>query len=419
MKSAVYSSRFTADGLRIMSGSDDGVVRAWDLATSSLLFTLRGSADYVRAQASSPASKHIWSAGSYDGKARVYDLRTRETLFTLDHGSQVDEVLLLPGGARAVTIGGADIKLWDFFAGGKMVTSVRSHAKAVTCGALSFGGDRLLTGGLDGQVKVHDITTMDIVSSMFFGAQILTLAASPQVNRIAVGLIDGTVDVRVQKRGVVLHDTRDTGDQVISLCQQSGKLKETMFEGWGRGFEKQRKSRSRSGTKRYLLRGPKVGICDSRDFAVGGRRRVNLKEYDVLLRKFCYGEALDSALKTRKARVAVSMVDELIVRGGLRTALSGRSNQGISLILSLIAKKIGDPRYAAVLTQLTEALLDMYGDVFGVSADNDSPDKSLVRILKKVKREIFAIKYLYTIDGMLAVIGSARPVDGSSVELAR
>jgi U3 small nucleolar RNA-associated protein 15 len=412
---AVHSSLFSADGLRIMTGSDDGTVKSWDLATGKQVFSLKGATDYIRAQAASPASKHIWATGSYDRHARIYDLRTRNILFTLDHGSQVDKVILLPGGARAITIGGPEVKVWDFFAGGRMVVNLRNHAKAVTCGALSSSGDRLLTGGLDGQVKVHDASSFDLITSMSFDAQVLALAVSPQGNRIAVGLVDGTVDIRARKADLVTPASIPNGssDEPALLPQQQGALKERLFEGWGRGFEKPKRKGPNPGSLRYYLRGEREGPTDSRDVIVAKRRRTRLKTHDVLLRKFAYGEALDAALAGRSVKVAASVLEELIARDGLRAALAGRDALGLRPVLSLVSKRVNDAAYAPLLTRVAETIIDVYADVLGRESGPDSIDSWLRKILSSVKREVAVIRELCNLQGMLSVVGSSIQAAGN------
>lgn len=409
--SAVHSSLFTPDGLRVMTGCDDGIVRGWDIATSKLLFTLRGSADYVRTQASSPVSRHVWATGSYDRRARVYDLRTRKMLFTLDHGSQVDQVLLLPGGSRAVTLGGPDAKVWDFFAGGKLVGHLRNHAKAVTCGSLSTDGRHVLTGGLDGEVKVHDAGSLEMVSSMSFAGQVLSVAVAPQNVRVAVGLIDGTIDVRTQagKRNPALTlPASNIGDEPVFLPQQKGALKERLFDGWGRGFEKQKRKDFNPGSMRYYLRGASAKPSDDRDVVVMRRKRSKLKKHDRLLQRFSYGEALDSVMVKNwhlvRTKLAVSVIEELIARDGLRLALSNRIPRTLEPVLHLLFCRIADPFFSNTLCHVLDIVLDLYAGMFGNCAENEGIDAQLWKIKEKVHDEVGTIRQLCSIQGMLDLL---------------
>lgn len=382
-----------------MTGSDDATVRTWDLATSRCLFSLTDAKDYVRAQAPSPSSKHVWMVGSSDRKARLYDLRTQKCLFTLDHGYQVDDVLILPGGARAVTIGGAEAKVWDFFAGGRLVSRLGSHAKAVTCGAIDTVGQRLLTGGLDGQVKVHDLTTYETTAALAYGSQILTVAVSPDGQRVGVGMVDGTADVRARK---------GFADD-LPATEPGGGLKERQFEGWGRGFEKEKtKPRGpRPGTMRYYMRGGGESVVDDRDVVVGKQGKSNLKPYDKLLQKFAYGKALDTALETKTTSIVVSVIEELILRSALEGALAGRDQESLVPILSLIRRNIRNPLYTVRLTQLSNVVLDMYGGEFGHGSE---ADKLLTGILSCVHEERLVCRQLSLMQGAIESIMAAAEI---------
>lgn len=396
-----------------MTGCDDGIVRGWDIATSKLLFTLRGSADYVRTQAPSPVSRHVWATGSYDRRARVYDLRSRKVLFTLDHGSQVDQILLLPGGSRAVTLGGPDVKVWDFFSGGKMVGQLSNHAKAVTCGALSTDGGHILTGGLDGEVKVHDSGSLEMVSSMSFAGQVLSVAVAPQNSRVAVGLIDGTIDVRAQsgKRNpaLTLPASNMIGDDPVFVPQQKGALKERLFDGWGRGFEKEKRKHYNPGSMRYYLRGASAKPSDNRDVVVTKKKeRKKLKKHDRLLQRFSYGEALDSVMvkkwSLQRTKLAVAVIEELIARDGLRLALSNRIPRTLEPILCLLFCRIADPFFSKTLCHVLENVLDLYAGMFGNCSKDDGIDGLLAKIKGKVHDEVVTIRQLCSIQGMVDLL---------------
>lgn len=375
-KGPVRSTRFSSDGLRVMTGSDDSVVKVWDLPTSKSLFALDDATDYIRAQAASPASRHVWMVGSADRYARLYDLRSQDCLFTLDHKHQVDDVIILPGGARAVTIGGSEAKVWDFFAGGKHVHTIAPHAKAVTCGAVHAESGTLATAGLDGSLKLHDISSFETKGVMSFSSQILSINISADGKRYGVGMADGTVDIRASpkfKKG-------------LGTTGPAGGLQEREFEGWGRGFERLDKDteKPRPGTLRYFNRGGNAPVGDL-DVVVRRASQYVLKDYDRCLRKFEYSKALDLAVESGKTPVLVGVVEELIMRGGLKGALIGRTLNDLCPLLKIIRKHVRDPYYSLRLCHLLNVVLDMYGNEFGKS---EEADKHLSVILQNVKSEI-------------------------------
>jgi len=66
----------TPDGRQIVSGSDDGTVRVWDLATGEAARTLTNYGAPVAAVAVTPDGRQIVS-GSDDDTVRMWDLPTR------------------------------------------------------------------------------------------------------------------------------------------------------------------------------------------------------------------------------------------------------------------------------------------------------------------------------------------------------
>lgn len=362
----------------------------WDLPTGKSLLTLTDAKDYIRAQCPSPASKHMWCVGSYDRIARVYDLRTREILFTLDHGSQIDDVVILPGGVRAVTVGGTDVKVWDFFSGGRLVSKLSNHAKAVTSCAVHPSGDRLLTAGLDGQIKVQDMANFDVGATMYYPSPIVSLAISPDGKRVGTGCMDGIAEVRVRK--AVREDVPAPGVGI-------GR-KERQFEGWGGGFEKPRREGPRPGSRRYFDRG---GFTkpDAGDVVVQQTSRAKSKAYDRYLRKFEFAKALKAAVGTKDTAVVVSVVEELSARKSLRNAVVGCTDEAIEDQLHLIVKNIDLPLYTTRLTQLLNVILDVHGGDFG---KGDFGDELLRRIHRKVKEQVQIGRELSRLQGGLEVV---------------
>src|SRR5437763_1663757 len=80
--SAVYGVAVTPDGKRAVSGSWDGTLRVWDLATGKTAATLGGHTDAVYGVAVTSDGKRAVSA-SGDHTLRVWDLATGKTVATL------------------------------------------------------------------------------------------------------------------------------------------------------------------------------------------------------------------------------------------------------------------------------------------------------------------------------------------------
>merc|ERR1740121_1842734 len=114
----------TSDRARCATGSRDGKLRIWDVATSELLQTVDAHSDCMKAIAPGPGGPDGWITAGQDGKVKVWDLRAVGSeeaaassglasgcVLAVDHGSPVEAGVAFPGGAMYVSAGGTEIKL--------------------------------------------------------------------------------------------------------------------------------------------------------------------------------------------------------------------------------------------------------------------------------------------------------------------
>jgi len=110
----IRAATVSSDGLRVVSGSGDSVVRVWDAASGELRRTLKGNAGAVREVAMTPDGHWVVSAGE-DGTVRVWDVQSGAPIRALEgHAGAVNAVAMSPG-ARRVLSGGDDgmLRIWE------------------------------------------------------------------------------------------------------------------------------------------------------------------------------------------------------------------------------------------------------------------------------------------------------------------
>jgi WD40 repeat protein len=112
---AVLSAVISADGARIVSGSNDGTAIVWDAASGKLLQRLEGHAGGVTAVGISADGGRVLT-GSLDRTARVWDAQSGELLAILKggHFQHVHGAAISPDGKRVVTAScDHSVVLWD------------------------------------------------------------------------------------------------------------------------------------------------------------------------------------------------------------------------------------------------------------------------------------------------------------------
>ncbi|KAJ7365692.1 snoRNA-binding rRNA-processing protein [Desmophyllum pertusum] len=349
-------TKFLLDNLHAMSGSDDKCVMCWDIATGQNLTTFKEHEDYVRCGVASQTSKDIFITGAYDHCLKVWDMRSQGSVLSMDHGSPVECVQIFPTGGICISAGSNIIKVWDILGGGRLLAGFSNHQKTIT--SICFDGEhrRLLSGSLDRHVKIYDIQDYTVVHSMDYPSPILSLAVSPDDTHVVTGMSNGFLSIKYRLK-------QDEQDEVPTVKKLT------------------------AGTYHYFVRG-KNSQPQQDDFVVSAARKHKLKEHDQLLKKFEYSKALDSVLTKSpygRAPLLASVLQELIRRKGLWRALAGRDEEGLVPILEFLIRYINNPRYTALITDVANAVLDIYGSVFGQS---EKVDRLFTKLRNKIGVEI-------------------------------
>ncbi|XP_063955936.1 U3 small nucleolar RNA-associated protein 15 homolog [Lytechinus pictus] len=337
----VHVAKFAANN-QVMSCSDDNTVRCWDIPSEEEVVRFSDHTDYIRSGVISPSSKDIWLTGSYDHSVKMYDLRTGSSIMSVDHGQPVERVIMFPAGGVFLSAGGNYVKVWDALAGGRLLATVSNHHKTITAMCFNGNNSRLLTASLDRHVKVYDVTTYQLVASMDYPAPILSLGISSDDKTLVVGATSGLLSIKHRKPDDELQTS------------------------------KPHRQRSAGANSRYYVHG-KVFTPKEDDMVVTHINKDHLEKYDRMLKKFEHSKALDAALhpnvRLRTPHVTFSLLQELIRRGVVKSALSGRDDRWLCIILTFLKKHISDTNFTPIAVDISNILLDIYGPVMGESED--------------------------------------------------
>lgn len=193
-RNPVFSVAVTPDGRRIVSASQDGTVKLWDLATGGLLRSFEGHKGAINAVAVTPDGRRIVSGGA-DRAIKLWDLETGALLRSFQgHNDYVRSVAVTPDGRRVASAGeDKTVRLWDLESGAPLRT-FDGHDRFVASLALTPDGARVVSGGWDTNIRLWDLETGALL--LTFKAHrnaILSVAVTPDGKGIVSASWDKTI----------------------------------------------------------------------------------------------------------------------------------------------------------------------------------------------------------------------------------
>ena len=104
-ETSVTSVSFSSDETTLASGSGDGTVKLWNVATGHNITTLDGHTDWVSSVSFSPDGRTL-ASGSWDKTVKLWDVATLQNIATLPHTGSVHSVSFSSDGT--ILASGAD-----------------------------------------------------------------------------------------------------------------------------------------------------------------------------------------------------------------------------------------------------------------------------------------------------------------------
>uniref|UniRef100_A0A3B0MGR4 WD domain, G-beta repeat/UTP15 C terminal, putative n=1 Tax=Theileria annulata TaxID=5874 RepID=A0A3B0MGR4_THEAN len=361
---ACHCHSFSYDKLSLLSGGDDSAVKLWDAAQETCSLTLDGHTDRVRSLTPVPGDCNLWATACYDKIARLYDIRTPEKPVTkLEMDSPVEHVSISSSGFRLITTGGNQVKVWDISSGLKLEFTVSPHLRAITRSFLSDDDNLLITSSLDGTVKYSDINNGLKVSHMYRFDGEVTSFDFKYNNVLAVGLSTSDWLIRYNNK-------LDSGNDIGSYVQN--------------GLETVRVDTVRDSVEVMGYKPMKLGLLDR------------------LVKTFQYKAAMDLALTLTTAHV-YNLIELLIVRGTLSTAVKNRDEKSILPLLKFVSTQLNkDINNTNLLLEFLITILD--NNHWLKECTDEAVLAEMKRIPNKINLELYQHTILLRLKGLIDLI---------------
>ena len=379
-------------GKQVLACGDDAKVRLWSLDSTILdktqaTKTFAGHGDAVRTcQLYETNDQKMAITGSYDHTIRVWNLNEDDEesacLGIMNHGAPVEALLLMKNDAGEtpwlLSAGGTEIKVWNFLSGKCHSTLSTMHSKTITsmvCMTRTVEQNqkawRIITAALDGLLRIHTWSAtkgqLKYIHGVKLSEPITSLAFNENYNRMAIGTTIGQVLLRQEGLDIQSH---------------------------------KRKRDPQAGTYAFFTRGQNVD-AKAEDYCVVESKKRKLAAFDLALRQFRYGDALDEALATRQPQSVFAVLEELGRRRGLAIALSNRDEESLEPILSFTVRYITRPQFSSLLIGVSHILCDVYGNVTGQS---EIIDELFGKLQNQIHEELTVQKSLLRVSGMLSAL---------------
>jgi eukaryotic-like serine/threonine-protein kinase len=295
----VLGVAFSPDGLRLASVGDDKTVRVWDVAPGREVLSLCEHADMRQSVAVSPDGRRVASAGR-DATIRLWDATPlqgnegQEVLTFSEHAGGVKSIAISLDGQSIASAGIAapgsldtPVKVWDVRSG-RVNFEFTGHASVVFFVVWDPDGRRIGSYGWDAERKMKVVKVWDARTGRqdfalpIFGA----VAFSPDGRHLVTGAADSTLRVWDVQTGHMVS-TLGANDRIDMLVySRDGKhLASVSAEGTVKLWDATRLGEAQEACRTLHARAPQEDLNlafspDGRRLAGGGEKNT-VKIWDV------------------------------------------------------------------------------------------------------------------------------------------
>ncbi|EGW34541.1 uncharacterized protein SPAPADRAFT_134625 [Spathaspora passalidarum NRRL Y-27907] len=189
---------YSPDGSRLVTGSDDGKIKIWDVQSGFCLFTFTEHTSAVTGVQFAKRGQVLFSS-SLDGTIRAWDLIRFRNFKTFTAASRIQFNCLAVDPSGEVVCGGSqdtfEIYVWSVQTG-QLLDSLSGHEGPISC--LTFGRENsvLASASWDKTIRIWNIFARNqTVEPIEVTNDVISLTMRPDCKEIAVSTLDGHITI--------------------------------------------------------------------------------------------------------------------------------------------------------------------------------------------------------------------------------
>jgi len=206
----------------LLVGSQDSCSYMWKADTGALMGVFPGHASGVTCGLFTPDGKQIVT-GSADCSVRVWNPKNQATSFVFSgnqfHEGQVNALACKTDSSLVLTGGEDGASFLININTGKVMGKLVSHTKSIECVGFSSTNPFAVTGGLDHNLIVWDLYTIQPrLTCKHDDDEVTKLAVHPSSPLVATGCTDGIVRLWDERNGNCVKKFNGHADVILDLC---------------------------------------------------------------------------------------------------------------------------------------------------------------------------------------------------------
>lgn len=187
---------YSPDGSRVVTASDDGKIKVWDINSGFCLMTFTEHIGGVTAVSFAKKGQVMFSA-SLDGTVRAWDLIRFRNFRTFTAPERVQFTSLAVDPSGEVVVAGSqeefEIFVWSVQTGA-LLDSLAGHEGPISCLAFGAEGSVLASSSWDKTIRVWSIFSRTQLSEPIeMEHDVLALAMRPDAKEVAVSTLNGYI----------------------------------------------------------------------------------------------------------------------------------------------------------------------------------------------------------------------------------